>query len=178
MVYKLDGAGNPQDFCKIVSNTGPLLHLHEAELLALLEHVGEIYIPKAVDVEMAQHELAWQDRKPGWIMVTTVAAPHDAQATRWQQGGLLDAGEAEAIALAQQLRAEWRLTDDAAARILAASLGLEVHGSLGIVLWAAARGHLSRIEAASALDRLARSSLWISAGVLTEARAALNRLFA
>jgi len=48
---------------------------------------------------------------------------------------------------------------------------------LGIVLWAAARGHLSRAESAAVLDRLAHSSLWISARVLAEARAVLDRLF-
>jgi predicted nucleic acid-binding protein len=89
----------------------------------------------------------------------------------------LEAGEAEAIALARQLSAAWFLTDDAAARVFAAALGLEVHGSLGVVLWAAARKHLSHEEAAAALDRLAHSSLWISAQVLAEARAALERLF-
>jgi predicted nucleic acid-binding protein len=162
---------------RVVSNTGPLLHLHEAELLALLEHAGEIYIPRAVDLEMAQHELEWRVRKPDWITVTPVTAPYDAQATRWQPVGLLDAGEAEAMALARQLNAHWFLTDDAAARVLAASLELAVHGSLGIVLWAATLKHLSRSEAESALDRLARSSLWISAGVLAEARAAFDRLF-
>jgi predicted nucleic acid-binding protein len=52
-----------------------------------------------------------------------------AQATRWLQVGLLDIGEAEAIALARQLNANWFLTDDAVARVLATSLGLEVHGS-------------------------------------------------
>ena len=162
---------------RIVSNTGPVLHLHEAELLTLLEHAGEIYIPKAVDLEMAQHELEWRARKPDWITVTLVTASYDPQATRWQQVRLLDAGEAEVIALAQQLNAQWFLTDDAAARVLATSLGLEVHGSLGLVLWSAAMRYLSHGEAESALDRLAQSSLWISVGVLAEARAALDRLF-
>ena len=117
---------------RIVSNTGPLLHFHEAELLPLLGHAGEIHIPKAVNLEMAKHEQEWQAHKPEWITVTAVTAPYDAQATRWQHVGLLDAGEAEAIALARQLNADWFLTDDAAARVLATSLGLEVHGSLGI----------------------------------------------
>jgi predicted nucleic acid-binding protein len=162
---------------RVVSNTGPLLHLYEAELLALLEHAGAISIPKAVDSEMAQHEPNWRARKPSWITVTTVTAPYNAQATRWQQAGLLDAGEAEAIALARQLNAHWFLTDDAAARVLAASLGLEVHGSLGVVLWAAAMRHLSRVEAEMALDRLAQSSLWLSARVIAESRVALERLF-
>ena len=77
----------------------------------------------------------------------------------WQTSGLVEAGEAEAIALARQLSAAWFLTDDAAARVFATALGLEVHGSLGIVLWAAARKYLSREEAGAALDRLAHSSL-------------------
>jgi predicted nucleic acid-binding protein len=162
---------------RIVSNTGPLLHLGEAELLTLLERAGEIHIPRAVDLEMAQHELEWRTRRPDRITASTVTTPFDAQATRWQQVGLLEVGEAEAIALARQLNANWFLTDDAAARVLATSFGLEVHGSLGIVLWATAMRHLSRGEAESALDRLAQSSLWISVGVLAEARAALDRLF-
>ena len=39
---------------QIVSDTGPLLHLHEAACLALLEHAGTIAIPKAVDSEIVQ----------------------------------------------------------------------------------------------------------------------------
>jgi predicted nucleic acid-binding protein len=162
---------------QIVSDTGPLLHLHEAICLDLLKQTGTIAIPKAVNSEMVQHVREWHTRKPPWITVTAVSAPYDAQAMGWQQGGLLEAGEAEAIALALQLGAAWLLTDDTAALVFATTVGFEVHGSLGIVLWAAARRHLSREEAAAALDRLAHSSLWISARVLAEARAALDRLF-
>jgi len=162
---------------RIVSDTGPLLHLHEAACLALLEHAGIVTVPKAVDSEMVQHVREWHTRKPPWITVTAVTAPYDVQATGWQQSGLLEMGEAEAIALALQLSAMWLLTDDTAARVFATALGFEVHGSLGIVLWAAARRHLSREESAAALDRLAHSSLWISTRVLAEARAALDRLF-
>lgn len=162
---------------RIVSDTGPLLHLHEAACLALLEHAGTVAVPKAVDSEMVQHVREWPTHKPRWITVTAVMAPYDVQATGWQQSDLLEAGEAEAIALALQLSAMWLLTDDTAARVFATTLGLEVHGSLGIVLWAAARGHLSREESTVALDRLAHSSLWLSTRVLAEARAALDRLF-
>lgn len=162
---------------RVVSNTGPLLHLHEAQLLPLLQRAGELYIPQAVEVEMVQHERDWRNHQPGWIVVATVRAPHATQAAQWERVGLLDTGEAEAIALARELNAEWFLTDDGAARVFAASLGLEVHGSLGVVLWAAAVGHLNRAEAESALNRLAQSSLWISARVLAEAHAALDQLF-
>lgn len=89
----------------------------------------------------------------------------------------MDAGEAEAIALARQITADWLLTDDAAARLFAEELGIEVHGSLGIVLWATAIGHLERPAAEQALAQLASSSLWISRRTLAEARAALHEIF-
>ena len=160
----------------MVSNTGPLIHLSEAQSLALLMQTGEAYIPRAVDVEMEQHDSMWPSARPPWILVEMLSAPYDEEATTWQQAGLLDAGEAEAIALARQVQADWFLTDDAAARLFAQALGLEVHGSLGIVLWAAAVGHLNRLAAEAALNRLAQSSLWVSATVLVEARSALDRL--
>lgn len=75
------------------------------------------------------------------------------------------------------MNAQWLLTDDSAARLFAQSLGIEVHGSLGVVLWAAAVGHLDLANAEATLDRLAQSSLWISARVLAEAKTALNQLF-
>jgi predicted nucleic acid-binding protein len=114
---------------------------------------------------------------PEWITTDTLAAPYASEAAAWQQAGLLDAGEAEAIALVRQIRADWLLTDDAAARLFAEELGLEVHGSLGVVLWAAALGHMVRTEAEQILTRLAASSLWISSRVLVEARAALDEIF-
>jgi predicted nucleic acid-binding protein len=108
--------------------------------------------------------------------VTQLDSGPALEARSWQQAGLLHYGEAQAIALARQLGADWLLTDDAAARLLAQSLGLEVHGSLGLVLWAAATRRLSRTEAESALGRLARSSLWVSPSVLLAAKAALEQM--
>ncbi|MBX3279915.1 MAG: hypothetical protein KF868_18085 [Acidobacteria bacterium] len=161
----------------IVSNTGPLLHLIESQLLALLEPAGEVRIPPAVSIEISRHARNWSLSQTPWIQIAPLIAPHDAQAVGWVQAGLLDVGEAEALALAQQLAADWFLTDDAAARVLASTLGVEAHGSLGVVLWAAATGSLKRDSALTALDRLAQSSLWISVRVLAEAREALNQFF-
>jgi len=161
----------------VVSDTGPLLHLGEADSLMLLSWTGEVSIPAAVDRELTRQNEFWQNQRPAWIHVHEITTPHKAEAKAWEQAGLLGSGEAEAIALARQVRADWLLTDDAAARLFAQSLGLEVHGSLGIVLWAAAVGRLNRADIEATLERLAQSSLWISSRVLTEAKAALNRLF-
>jgi predicted nucleic acid-binding protein len=160
---------------RIVSNTGPLLHLTEAQTLSLLRFAGELHIPAMVAIELGRQLPTWQT--PEWIMVDNVTGIFGKQAIAWQQAGLLDPGEAEAIALVSQIQADWFLTDDAAARLLAQSLNLEVHGSLGIVLWAAAVGHLSQGEAEQALERLSHSSLWISTRILADARAALTTMF-
>jgi predicted nucleic acid-binding protein len=125
---------------------------------------------------MGNYEAAWHVHKPTWLQVTQLDSAPALEARAWQQAGLLHYGEAQAIALARQMRADWLLTDDAAARLLAQSLGLEVHGTLGLVLWAAAMCHLSRAQAESALDNLERSSLWVSPSVLLAAKAALEQM--
>jgi predicted nucleic acid-binding protein len=61
------------------------------------------------------------------------------------------------------MQAEWLLSDDAIARQLGESLGLEIHGWIGLLLWAVAVGHIkSESEALNSLNALEGSSLWIS----------------
>ncbi|MBX3001939.1 MAG: DUF3368 domain-containing protein [Caldilineaceae bacterium] len=160
---------------QVVCDTGPVLHLLEAQAVELLQLAGNIYIPKAVTDELAYLMPKWQ--LPSWIRVETLTQPFAKQATVWYQAGLLDLGEAEAMALARLLKADWFLTDDAAARLFAQSLELEVHGSLGVLLWAAAIGHLDREQAEAALDRLSQTSLWLSKHILDEASTALQEIF-
>jgi predicted nucleic acid-binding protein len=161
---------------RIVCDTGPLLHLGEAGVRDLLSSAGDVHIPIAVDLEIRSYEADWDRRRPPWLHVTQLDSGPALEARSWRQAGFLHYGEAQAIALARQLRADWLLTDDAAARLLAESWGLEVHGSLGLVLWSAAMHHLSHPEAEAALDGLARSSLWVSPSVLLAAKAALNQM--
>jgi predicted nucleic acid-binding protein len=72
--------------------------------------------------------------------------------------------------------ADWLLSDDTAARVIATQLGIEVHGSLGVVLWAAAVGHLDGEAARETLNRLFRSSLWVSPRLRAEAVSALDEI--
>jgi len=89
----------------------------------------------------------------------------------------LQGGEAHALALALETRPDWFLTDDAGARLMAESLGIETHGSIGIILWSAATRLIQRPEAETLLAELEKISLWMSPRVRAEARAALTRLF-
>lgn len=161
---------------RIVADTGPLLHLTEAEALELLRPAGNVHVPPQVIAELSYLRPDWS--LPEWITADALTPAYAAEAAAWQQAGLLGAGEAEAIGLARQIGTDWLLTDDAAARLFAEQFGIEVHGSLGIVLWAAAVGHLERPAAEQTLARLASSSLWISRKVLAEALSALQEIFA
>jgi hypothetical protein len=117
------------------------------------------------------------DPIPEWIRGIVPSAEASRQARAWMQSGLLHGGEAESLAVALETSADWLLTDDAGPRLLATTLGMETHGSLGIILWAAAQKHLGYADARLALDRLERSTLWLSANVRAQARLALKQLF-
>lgn len=161
----------------IVSDTGPILHLKEAKLSGLLQRAGKVYIPKMVDTEMDGLCPQWEGNRPKWISIKPLLPEETIQAETLSLSGLLSFGEAEAIVLAKRLRPEWFLTDDTEARILAVSLGMEVHGSLGVVLWSAAIGHLNYTEAKEAIEKLERTSLWISKDILSHAQEAIETMF-
>jgi predicted nucleic acid-binding protein len=160
----------------IVCDTGPLLHLSEAGAIHLLSQAGEVLIPPLVAVEFEANTQGWNP--PQWVKQVALRKPSQQKAEKWVKAKQIDAGEAEAISLALQERAEWLLTDDAKARQFAESLGLEVHGSIAILLWSVATGHIrDKVTAIQLLDNLANSSLWISDRVLQEAHGAIDSLF-
>ena len=122
----------------VVSDTTPLNYLiliEQVEILRLLYH--EVVIPPAVLIEMQARGtpasvIDWTRNKPDWIIVERVAA-----------AGILleeiEQGEAEAIALAEQLHADLILLDDRRAREIALGRGLSVIGTLGILVEATQR---------------------------------------
>ena len=146
----------------VVCDTGPILHLQEAKILYLLQKVGDIFIPAAVDNELFELDTSWKNQKPSWIIVETLPANQISQSLSLCASGFLHRGEAEAIILVKHLKANWLLTDDTSARIFADLAGLEVHGSLGVILWCASTGHVGYEQAKEYVGKLAQSSLWIS----------------
>lgn len=155
-----------------VADTGPVLHLAEANAVELLPLLGEIVIPPGVEEELRRAH--FPVGLPAAVRVQTLTATASAEAAAWCDAGVLHRGEAQAIALARQMAADFLLTDDAAARLLAQTCGLQARGSLGVVLWLAGQRRISVAAARVHLDNLARSSLWVSPRVLAEARTALE----
>lgn len=81
---------------------------------------------------------------------------------------MLGRGEAEAIQLAIELRADWLLTDDRRARAVAAQLGVRCSGLLGVLVWAKRSGRAASVrELIRKLD--GPGGLYLSAEVKPEA---------
>ena len=74
----------------IVSDTGPLVHLSEAESLDLLRLAGQVHIPSSVAIEAERYLTAWRIGQPAWITITELLEPNLNEAQEWQQSGLLD----------------------------------------------------------------------------------------
>ncbi len=159
----------------VACDTGPLIHLSEAQAIELLKLAGGIFIPPSVATEFKRNLAS--GKLPTWIQVCKLTAPLHSQILDWVKKKYVDLGEAEAIGLALQLPSDWFLTDDATARQFAEGLGIEVHGSIGVLLWAVAAGHIeNRAQAHQILQGLKRSSLWISERVMIEAAQAIDEL--
>lgn len=104
----------------VVSNTSPILNLAIiGELSLLRDQFGEILIPGAVLEELrVEGDLPGSQGvrdaiKAGWIRIE--AEKQDPLVRAMQRD--LDKGEAEAIALAMQVNAEWVLMDERDGRV-------------------------------------------------------------
>jgi predicted nucleic acid-binding protein len=116
---------------RLVADTGPILHLREAGALHLLPLIGSVILSPLVCDELQTLAPKLRAALPQEIEVQELSAAARERASAWLQAGLLDGGEAEALALALAMKPDWFLTDDAAARLMAEAMGIEAHGSLG-----------------------------------------------
>jgi predicted nucleic acid-binding protein len=131
----------------IVSNTSPIINLAFAGLLDLLPQLyGNIVIPHAVWEEIVvQGEGqpgAAELQQAAWVQVSSVNNRELVDALRQE----LDAGEAEAIALAMQLRAEILLMDERLGRETAHHLGLHCVGLIGVLVEAKHKSLIPAIQ--------------------------------
>jgi predicted nucleic acid-binding protein len=135
----------------VVSDTSPVCYLTLIGCLDLLPKLfGRITVPRAVLDELghpaapdAVRDLALAP--PPWLEVHSVASQADAVSTN------LHPGEREAIALAQELKADLILLDETAARQVAMGCGLTVAGLLGVLAEGAQRGLIDLPEAVTRL---------------------------
>jgi predicted nucleic acid-binding protein len=151
----------------VVSNAGPLITLATISRLDLLKALFEqIVISQAVHDEVVVHGKG----EPGsqkvdeatWI--TTVQVKHRLAVNLLRE--TLDAGESEAIVLAQELTARYVLLDDGLARRKAQLIGLRMTGTLGILLMAKEAGLIPAVRLV--LDELRQTDFRVSDRVYRE----------
>lgn len=137
-----DGPGEPQR--PVVSDTTPLIVLSGVGLLDLLPSLyREVRVPEAV---WSEYTVGAGPSEPPlgsltWLRRAVLSEPIDPALT-----SQLDAGEAEAIALAQEVHARAVLLDEKTGRRIARERSLPVVGTLAILLRAKREGRIAAIR--------------------------------
>jgi predicted nucleic acid-binding protein len=147
----------------VAADTTPINYLvliEEADLLPRL--FGPVFIPPAVWEELNDPDTpapvrAWLAEPPPWFHVCPLRRTPDPELDG------LDDGEREAIALAEQLHADYLLVDELSARREAARRQLHFIGTLGILRRAA---QLNLMDLSSALGRLQQTTFYVSAELI------------
>jgi len=132
---------------KIVSNASPLINLARISKLDLLcKLYGELLIPEAVWEEVVTGGTgqpgAEEIKGATWIERRVVKNKELVQALLQE----LDVGEAEAIALAIEVSADWLLMDEHLGRETARHLNLRSIGLVGVLIGAKRNGLISAIK--------------------------------
>ena len=125
----------------VVSNASPLINLTRIGKLDLLRKLyGELVIPEAVwqEVVVAGGGQPGADEVKAATWVKLRAITNEQLVKALQQE--LDAGEAEAIALALEVGAELLLMDEHLGREVAHHLGLRCTGLIGVLIEAKRKG--------------------------------------
>ena len=150
-------------------NASPLIFLSRAGLLDMLKLEGEeIVIPKTVAEEIRRRgadDLTVQAiERTTWL--TVIDAPSIPDTIRaWDLGE----GEASVLAWGYANPGTVIIVDDLAARRCAATLGIPVRGTLGLILTAKKRGVIP--EARPVLEKLRQSGMYLSDRILNQALA-------
>lgn len=131
----------------IISDTSPITNLSAINQIQLLNQLyNTIIIPQAVYGEMANLRADVPGTKEvkslPWIHTQTVINSALADELKAE----IDPGEAEAIALAIEMKADRVIIDDYQGRMVAARFGLKLIGILGILLIAKQRGLIEFVK--------------------------------
>ncbi len=149
----------------VIADTSPLNYLILIDKVNLLHILyGEITIPEAVFTELQATKTPdkvkeWIVQRPKWLRIQKVTNVLDEQL----QG--LHLGEAEAIALAEELNAAGIIIDEKEGRKIALERGLTVTGLLGVLRDASSRDLINLKEA---LDNLEKTAFRVSPTLVQE----------
>ncbi len=161
----------------VVSDTTPIISLIKAGQLELLKRLfGEIVIPEAVFTELVSNSVFADEaetvRTCPYIQVKDVAERKSVSILQRVTG--LDAGESEAIVIAEELEADLLLVDEHKGRRVAQQMGIPITGTLGVLLLAFDEALITAGEIDSCIEAMVNCGIRISNGLKKEVKAYLN----
>jgi len=127
---------------KIVSNSSPLIALAKIEKLDIIRY--DVVIPEAVFHEITKPKKEYVKELYKWCK-NKVIEVKNKKAVEYLEL-IIDKGEAETIVLAEELNAGAVLIDDLKARKIAKLRGLNVIGTIGILLDAKEKGVITELK--------------------------------
>jgi predicted nucleic acid-binding protein len=123
----------------VVADASVFIALVQIDKLPLLETLfGGVIIPRAVAREVAPS----LPSLPAWVERRVIERPLPPRIV----AASLEAGEAEAIALALEIGAERIVLDDLPARQLAQAMGLAIVGTAGVLFMAKQHGLIQAVR--------------------------------
>ncbi|MBL7066230.1 MAG: DUF3368 domain-containing protein [Anaerolineae bacterium] len=153
----------------VVSNASPLIALSKLGQLALLPALyDQVLIPQTVYDEVVVAGL--REGHADAIVVDhfvrlgrITVHPIQLSGNDWDWASQIDLGEAEVIALARDIKADWVIIDNAHARRAARSQGVLHRGTIGVLLEATSKGLLTIREFELLIEEIKRRpEFWIS----------------
>lgn len=152
---------------EVIVNASPLIFLGNAGRLELLRPLGQkVLVPLAVHREVTtslhSDRAATAVLDATWLVPIAVDTIPQAVAA-WDLGP----GESEVIALGLRHPNARLIVDDLAGRRCATALGLQVTGTLGVVIAAYRRGEIE--DPSAVLAELRDAGMWLSDGVIAGA---------
>lgn len=139
----------------IITDSGCLIALERIDRLDILPSLfGEVWLPPAVSQEF--------DRALSWLQVVVPKDQGMVAALKLS----IDDGEAEAIALAYEYQCRL-IVDDLQARKVAQRLGLQITGTVGILITAKKRGMIDSVK--GVIDSLESVGFYVSEALKAQA---------
>ena len=149
----------------VVSDTGPIIHLTEINFIKALDIFSKILIPEEVEKELKNSKII----VPNKIKVLKILPDYKDKVKVLTNQENLDLGEAFAIVLAIQEKADYFLTDDLDARNIAIKYNIEPHGTIGVILRAFREKIIDKKTTIEKVNELySKSSLFITKDLIQE----------
>lgn len=143
---------------KVVLDSSCIIILSQIEKVDILEMLfSEIFVPEAVSAEFMIKASGTEDERKFREVVKT-AKVKDSLAVMTLQTDL-GKGESECIVLAKEINADFVVLDDKDARKIAEFLGLNIIGTLGILVMAYKKGIVQNVK--SVIDRMREENFWV-----------------